>query len=757
MTTHDLNPYPHRWVPARLDQGSSEVGHPPAAAAADNRSLSLAELSAAIRRRRLAFLVPLIGVPVAMAAYLLTATPLYVATNTVIFDPSIVDLGPVKEISVEQQPPIFALSNQLHIIASQEIAGRIVDDLDLDRNDAFTGLNQEETLFSQAAGFVRERVIKPVKAAFQPEAEGPPPVPRTPRELAVDTLMKNLLVVPRRESSVYDVSFTWSDPKLAAAIANAVSDAYVADHRRRKTEAVRDTTSRLNARLGELQQKVLAAEAHIDQYRSEAGLHRGVNSTILTEALSEATRELVAARNDMSTLEAKLAETRRVEKQRGQAAGMPDVIASDLIRQLRDREAQLSSREAGLASRTGGSHPDLVALRRELGQVRQALTNEIRRLSESAESAYNAARGRVALVESTIDDLKEQIARTGEAETTLHGIEREAATSRALYEAVLQRSMGADLQLDAQEPQARVLSYAGVPESPRFPNMPLFGVLSLVVGSLVGVGGVVLREKMDGTFRSAHDLEEYTGVRHVASVPRVRWNRLRAREPYIIARPISRFSEAIKAIHTALWMHDFRSRAVMITSARAGEGKSSTAVALARLAAANGERVVLVDCDLRCPAVHTMLRLSNDVGLAQVVEGRCELGDALQVDEATGLSVLVAGTAMADAPRILMSGRMRDIKQDLALAFDLIVLDTPPTLSAPDAQIVTQIADTALFCVKSGDTGRTAVMAGLRKVAETGLSIFGLVLTQTAARDSAGQGYPYSETGDARYRHQYKD
>jgi succinoglycan biosynthesis transport protein ExoP len=581
-------------------------------------------------------------------------------------------------------------------------------------------------------------------------------VPRTPRELAIETLMKNLLVIPRRESSVYDVSFTWSDPALAAAVANELADAYVADHRRRKMEAVKDTTARLNARLAELQQKVLAAEAHIDQYRSEAGLHRGVNSTILTEALSEATKELVAARNDLSALEAKLAETRRAEKQRGSAAGVPDAVASDLIRQLRDREAVLAARESSIAGRVGNQHPDLVAIRRELGQVRAALGAEIRRLSESTESAYNAARGRVQLVEGTINDLKEQIARAGEAETTLHGIEREAATSRALYEAVLQRSMGADLQLDAQEPQARVLSYASVPESPRFPNIPLFGVLSLVVGSLVGVGGVVLREKMDGTFRSGHDLEEYTGVRHLASVPRVRWNRLRAREPYVVARPISRFSEAIKAIHTALWMHDFHSRAVMITSARAGEGKSSTAVALARLAAAAGERVVIVDCDLRCPAVHTMLRLPNDVGLAQVVEGRCELADALLVDEATGLSVLVAGTSMADAPRILMSPRMREIKQDLALAYDLIVLDTPPTLSAPDAQIVTQIADAALFCVKWGDTGRTAVMAGLRKVAETGLAIFGLVLTQTDPR-AASRGYADAEMGDSRYRKYHRD
>jgi len=755
MTTHDLNPLHHRWVPARLDHGGTEVAHPPAPAS-DSRALSLSELTAAIRRRRWAFFIPLVGIPLGMAAYLLTATPLYVANTTVIFDPSTVDLGPVKEISVAEQPPLFTLGNQLHIIASQDIAGRIVDKLHLDRNDEFTGLNQDPSIAAQAMGYLRETVVKPIKAAFRPEEAPPPFVPRTPRELAIDTLMKNLLVVPRRESSVYDVSFTWSDPKLATAVVNELSDAYVADHRRRKTEAVKDTTARLNARLTELQQKVLAAEAHIDQYRSEAGLHRGVNSTILTEALSEATRELVTARNDLSALEAKLAETRRAEKQRGSAAGVPDAVASDLIRQLRDREAQLAAREAAVASKMGNIHPDLVAIRRELGQVRAAVGAEVRRMSESTESAYNAARGRVELIERTINDLKEQVARAGEAETTLHGIEREAATSRALYEAVLQRSMGADLQLDAQEPQARVLSYASVPESPRFPNMPLFGVLSLVVGSLVGVGGVVLREKMDGTFRSVADLEEYTGVRHLASIPRVRWNRLRAREPYIIAKPISRFSEAIKAIHTALWMHDFRSRAVMITSARAEEGKSSTAVALARLAAAAGERVVIVDCDLRCPAVHTMLRLPNDVGLAQVVEGKCDLADALKVDEATGLSVLVAGTSMADAPRILMSARMREIKQDLALAYDLIVLDTPPTLSAPDAQIVTQIADTALFCVKWGDTGRTAVMAGLRKVAETGLGIFGLVLTQTDPR-AASRGYPDQDMGDARYRKYYRD
>ncbi|HYD67075.1 GumC family protein [Azospirillum sp.] len=755
MTTHDLNPFHQRWVPARLEHGGTEVAHPPAPAS-DSRALSLSELTAAIRRRRWAFFIPLIGIPLGMAAYLLTATPLYVANTTVIFDPSTVDLGPVKEISVAEQPPLFTLGNQLHIIASQDIAGRIVDKLHLDRNDEFTGLNQDPSIAAQAMGYLRENVIKPIKAAFRPEEAPPPFVPRTPRELAIDTLMKNLLVVPRRESSVYDVSFTWSDPKLATAVVNELSDAYVADHRRRKTEAVKDTTARLNARLTELQQKVLAAEAHIDQYRSEAGLHRGVNSTILTEALSEATKELVTARNDLSALEAKLAETRRAEKQRGSAGGVPDAVASDLIRQLRDREAQLAAREAAVASKMGSIHPDLVAIRRELGQVRAAVGAEVRRMSESTESAYNAARGRVELIERTINDLKEQVARAGEAETTLHGIEREAATSRALYEAVLQRSMGADLQLDAQEPQARVLSYASVPESPRFPNMPLFGVLSLVVGSLVGVGGVVLREKMDGTFRSVADLEEYTGVRHLASIPRVRWNRLRAREPYIIAKPISRFSEAIKAIHTALWMNDFRSRAVMITSARAEEGKSSTAVALARLAAAAGERVVIVDCDLRCPAVHTMLRLPNDVGLAQVVEGKCDLADALKVDEATGLSVLVAGTSMADAPRILMSARMREIKQDLALAYDLIVLDTPPTLSAPDAQIVTQIADTALFCVKWGDTGRTAVMAGLRKVAETGLGIFGLVLTQTDPR-AASRGYPDQDMGDARYRKYYRD
>jgi capsular exopolysaccharide synthesis family protein len=192
------------------------------------------------------------------------------------------------------------------------------------------------------------------------------------------------------------------------------------------------------------------------------------------------------------------------------------------------------------------------------------------------------------------------------------------------------------------------------------------------------------------------------------------------------------FGEAIQAIRTGIRFSnaDHQPTVLVITSSLPGEGKTTIALTLGRLAARGGQRVVLIDGDLRRPNLARMLKLGSRKGLQDVIAGDAELGPTMLVDERTGLRIVPSSPAKIGVQDLLNSQRMRQFVAKLRATHDLIIIDSPPVMAVTDALVLADLADCVLFLARWETTPRQTVLTGLKYLGRSTAHLAGIVMTQ---------------------------
>jgi capsular exopolysaccharide synthesis family protein len=213
----------------------------------------------------------------------------------------------------------------------------------------------------------------------------------------------------------------------------------------------------------------------------------------------------------------------------------------------------------------------------------------------------------------------------------------------------------------------------------------------------------------------------------------------------------------MRTLRAALWLGADPPRIVVVTAARPGEGKTTTAISLARSAAMNGERVLLVDCDVRQPAIGRALRAENAAGVTDLLLGQATYEDIVRRDHLTGLDYIPAGAAEVHSLGLFMSEAMAELLDRVRRDYDLVVLDAPPALAMADARVVSRLADATLLCVKWRDTPRSVVRNSLALLEDAKARVVGVALTQVDAKVHRRSGYADSEVYHPRYSGYFRE
>ncbi|MBM3487767.1 MAG: hypothetical protein FJX67_14235 [Alphaproteobacteria bacterium] len=325
-------------------------------------------------------------------------------------------------------------------------------------------------------------------------------------------------------------------------------------------------------------------------------------------------------------------------------------------------------------------------------------------------------------MQTSLDQTKSRIAESSKSEIELRALEREARANRALLESFLGRfkATGAQEEARFQQPDARVVSRGEVPDRPAFPQTLPILAIALIVALLIGAMIALIQEQFERGFRSAEQIERLTGVPGLGFVP---WLARRTRrgltpDAFMVERPSSAFAESIRSAYAGIVLsRDGRApRSILVTSAQSDEGKTAIALSLARLRAMASSRVVIVDADLRAPAVHERIRIARGPGLSDVLRGAVPLDEALRQDERTGAYLLSADGPTAHPSDLLAAPAMRQLLDTLASRFDLVVIDSPPVRAAADARILSNLAEVTLFIVRWGRMRREVALQALRQI-----------------------------------------
>ena len=693
------------------------------------------------------------------AIVLMQLTPQYRATALVMIDSRKAKVTNTSDVLGGITTEIAAIQSEIEVLKSSSLLARVVDKRNLDRDPEYGAA--PPSLLSQAI-----RQVRAVSGGwFNTESalgQGTSP-DEAARLRAIAILSRNVTVVVRNRSFVIAVSLESASPARAKELVDTITDFYLVDQLQAKLDANKRATEFFNERLDELKESVSKAESAAASFREKSGLTIGKDSTIASQSLSELNTQLIQARTQRAEKESRLVALQQAARNPATMGGITEVLANPLISSLRAQEAEVARRIGDLNQRYGDSHPRLLQARAEQGQIQARIGAEVAKIISSVQGDAEAAKSKETELQAQVSGLEKKAGGLGQNEVQLRQFEREAQSTRAVYEDFLKRSKEIREQQDIQQPDARVLSPADLPTAPAFPRYGLTMAAALVFGFAIGVGVVLLIERLDGGFRMGEQVERMTGRAMVGMIPSLGRAVLGTRLParFVVEKPASAYGEALRSTFTAISLGtlDQSPKVLMVTSSLPGEGKSTFVCSLAALLARSNpdKKIVVVDCDLRRSSVSKALDLpAGDDTIDQYLSGEKAIEQVVKRDEASGLYFIPARSNTPNSSEILDSNAMRNFIKALSGMFDYVFLDTPPVMAVSDSRITAQLSDYIIFLIRWEQTPRELAVNALRLLRDVRKNV-GVVLSQVNVRRHAKYGYGDYGYYYSKYRDYYTD
>lgn len=632
-----------------------------------------------------------------------------------------------------------SVQTEADIMGSSALAGKVIDKLGLERDPEFNVLLRPVSLWAKVVGYINPLPVLTGQRSSELglSADGRRKVERTRIQ---GMFLSRLTVKSRRRSFVITAEFIADNGEKAALIANTLADLYVLDRLEASLQDTKRANEWLAQRLEELRHDVATAEQAAEQFRSKYNLaqrRKGERQmTVTDQQLVELNSRLVIARSELAQKQARYDQLRGLLRNGGSMDTAYDVLQSSLIQRLREQQVA-KERELSEAMKTyGDRHPRIIGLRADLQESRAKIAQEITKIAASLATETDAARVGVSSLERQIGQLQQGTNEAGVHEVELRELERQAETSRTLYEAFLSRYKRDSEQERIQRANARVLSPAAIPVQPSSPRRVRIFLASLAVSILGGIGLVFLLDRLNGRIRSADEVEQITDLPLLAVIPK-QTGLKRAPEALayaILDAPRSPLANAFRSLKAVLAASAVErgDKVTLITSAIPAEGKSFITRNLAMAVAATGSRVLIIDGDLMRPTQHVALPQEPTRGLTQLLSDASLTPEQLiSRDERGGFDILPAGPVEAFSGNALSNGRLDEVLRSLSARYDRIFIDAPPSLATTDVQVLTRFVDQIVFVVKWNETPRDAIMAALSYLAKVGANVSGVVLSQT--------------------------
>jgi polysaccharide biosynthesis transport protein len=687
---------------------------------------------------------------------LLAVTPRYTATAQVLFDPQKDKLFGAESIIPDLGLDTSRVDSQISVIRSTNLLRRVVERTNLSQDVEFGQVVTSSLYGLLGLWFSAEPTAMPKTS--QVDAEMPLDVLRS-----IGRLRGALDVQRVQRSYVISIAVTSEDRMKAARLANAVADAYVVDQLDARYDAAKRASLWLGERLDGLRDQVRQSEEAVARFRREHNLLTTTSDTKVTiseQQLSELNAKLVTARAETAERRAKYDQAQQVKKRGGDIQAIPDVVRSNVISQLRAQQAEASRKLAELVSQYNDNHPQVIDGRAQLRNIDRSISAEVDRIIANLKNDYDVAKAGEDSLQSSLDQMSGTTGLDNDVGIRLRELERINAANKTLFENFLSRTKITQEQSTFQERDARIISPATRPSIPSFPKKPLVLSLALVVGLLIGIGGSIALDMLNAGFTTPRQVEEKLGVPVLAAVPLLREAARKligkSIDPatYAFEKPLSRYAETIRAVRMGVQMSDVDrpAKVVMVTSSIPQEGKSTISMSLAFSALKAGQRVVLIDGDLRHPTISKFFRLEKKPGLVDFLTGNAGIEQAMASNN--GLTIIGAGSKSQNPPDLLGSARMGTLVEKLRGAFDYVVIDTPPVGPVIDARVAMLLADKVIFVVRWQSTTRE-VVAQVLETLDADRKLAGIVLNLVDETKTPRYG-PYSHYAGYYYKKYYQ-
>jgi capsular exopolysaccharide synthesis family protein len=565
---------------------------------------------------------------------------------------------------------------------------------------------------------------------------------------AIDTFAVHLTVAPVRNSRLVDVKFRSADAALASAIVNALAQNYINQTLEYKFSANKDANDWLGGQLAEQRKQVEAAEAKLQAYREHNdAISLEDRENIVVQKLTDLNSAVTRAKTERIQKEALYQELQASQKNKSTLDTFPAILTNVFIQQQKGELATLYRQHAEASEKLGAKHPDMIRLKTLIDQSQMKLDTEIAKVVQSVRSEYQAALAQENSLMAALNQQKGEALSMNRKAIDYGVLARDVDSSKQLYNNLLQRAKETGITGELRTSNVRVVDRAERPRIPVTPRRRANILLSLFVGTLFACGLAFFFEYLDSRITSPEEIHAHLGLAHLGMLPVLPDT---AGYPLLSGGVPAGFSEAFRSLRTNVLFSSAEegARTLVITSTGPREGKSLVASNLSVALAQAGQRVLLVDADLRKPKVHEIFRVGEEPGLSNVMVGSAKASEAVLESGVEGLWLMAAGRIPPNPAELLGSQRFRELMISLKSHFDWIMIDTPPVMAVTDAALVAHHATGVVFVVRADKTSRHAARRALDQLDQVGAKFVGGVLNGVDLNRNA---YYYSQY----YRREY--
>ena len=553
------------------------------------------------------------------------------------------------------------------------------------------------------------------------------------------------------------ISYSSPDPRLAADVANAIANSYLAHTYDIRIRSSATLSSFMEKQLDELKAKMEKSGLALAQFEKDLDVINPEEKTnILSARLLQLNTEYTVAQGERVSKEAawNAMKSGSLEAAQVSAQGQALVKLNETLDAARQRFALVKSTY-------GPTHPEYRKAASEVAEVEKQIDTTRANIASRIEVEYREALNREQMLEKAVGETKADWDRINSRSFEYQQLKREADADKSLYDELIKKIREADINAGFQNNNIRIADVARPPLSQVSPNKKLNVMLAFLFSTLLAVGAALLHDTLDTTLRDPKEASRFLGTDVIATMP---IDRLSAefqkselgaaegavaklvksgnRKGYYTAT--SEFEEAVRTLRNTILLSDFegRLRSIVITSAIPGEGKTTIAAHLAIANAYRGKRTLLVDGDLRRPSLHARFGLNPREGLSNVLTGELAWRDViLPVEDKPNLSLLPAGPGSHRAAD-LIGPRLSTLLDEFGKEYDLVILDSPPLLGFAECLQMASAADGVLIVSRAGSTRRKDVAEVISVLSRLRANIVGVVLNQVT-HNMSPDGYAY--------------
>lgn len=671
------------------------------------------------------------AIALSVAFYTTGQTKIYQAVGTILFDPNpprplgtavetVVDMGAGNYWSNQEY-----YSTQYKVIQSMRVSLAVVQRLGLHHDPAF--------LAGLPKGAPSPENVEPVEP-----------------EIAAGIVRGRLTVEPVRESRLTILRYEDADPERAQRILSTLIDVYIEQNLDDALSSTGAAVDWLRGQLDKLRSELESSEMALHDYKLKNNI-----LSIAFDDRSSMLKEEVGQLNDVLTsVRAKrqevLARSRELSKiQADDPLHLPatELLESPVLQDLRRLYGEsVRDRDGLLGQGKGKNHPDVLAADARVSATRSALLAEVENIQGSVKRQLAQLDHQEAGLSSLLEKAKRQALDLNLLEIEYNRLSRSKENNEKLYQIVLERMKESDLAQMMRVNNIRVLDRPLVPRGPIRPRVFLNVLLGVFFGAIAGVGAASLRSFLDRTLKTPDDVERELGLPFLGLIPEIdestkrptgarrrrsrRAELVHNRELIVHELPMSGIAEASRAIRTNLLFMspDQPYKTLLVTSASPSEGKTTVACCVAIAMAQAGQRVILVDCDLRRPRMHRIFQRDPQIGVTSALLEPEVLDTGALTTEIPNLSVLPAGPIPPNPSEILHSDKFRRLLDELRHKYDRVIIDSPPVVAVTDAAILSTIVDGTMLVVRAFKTQFDVGRQGVRALSDVGAKLAGCVL-----------------------------